>query len=191
MKNWSIYFNKHKQRKSREQTLRAILLCKVKEVALDLGAGNLIESKALLDAGFKKVVAVDNAPEAKEFVKDINDNRLEFRSTSFQEVDFITNEFDLINAEFALPFFGKEGFEDFFAKIKDSLKVGGVFTGQLFGERDGWNTPDSDLVFHTKNEAMSLLRGLQIIEFVEEEKDSSTVSGVAKHWHIFRFIAKR
>lgn len=191
MKDWSNYFKKHSNRKPKEQLIRALSFCKNKEVALDLGAGTLIETRAILDDGFKKVVAIDDAPDAEIFVKNFNDKRLDFKNISFQEYDFTINSFDFVNAEFALPFYGKETFDEFFKKIVFSLKPQGVFSGQLFGVNDSWNTSDSEIVFHTKDEVERLLSSVDVLEFKEEEKDAPSVSGVLKHWHIFHFIFRK
>ena len=100
-------------------------------------------------------------------------------------------KYDLISAQYALPFYGPKGFEEFIAKLISSLKVGGVFVGQFFGNRDGWNTPETNLAFQTREEAETLLRDLKIEGFTEEEKDGKTASGENKHWHVFHFIASK
>lgn len=160
-------------------------------MALDLGAGTLVESKFLLDSGFNKVVAVDSSPEIKKFAESINDDRLETLVNPFRDLVLSPDEFDLISAQYALPFYGPKGFDDFIVELVSSLKAGGVFVGQFFGERDGWNTPDSKLAFQTKEEAMALLKNLKVEEFIEEEKDGTTAAGEAKHWHVFHFIATK
>ena len=191
MQNWKIYYQKHSNREPREQLLKALSFCVNKENALDLGSGNLIESKAILDNGFKKVIAVDNEPEVKIFVENLNDKRLDFRNDPFQKYIFPEFFFDLINAEFALPFYGKENFLEFFNKINSSLRNKGIFTGQFFGVKDSWNKINSDLIFHTKKQVIDLLSIFEIIEFSEIEKDSLSASGEMKHWHIFNFIVKK
>lgn len=191
MKDWKKYFKYHESRKPREQLVQAVSFCKNKENALDLGAGTLIESKFLIKKGFKKVTAVDNALEVKIFAKKFNNKKLELKNISFQEYNFSKNTFDLINAQFALPFYGKKGFSGFIKKIKNSLKKNGIFVGQLFGKKDSSNNKKTELVFQTKKEALALLSDLKILEFKEEEKDGKTVSGKIRHWHIFHFIVKK
>lgn len=106
----------------------------------------------------------------------------------FQDLALSPETYDLISAQYALPFHGPEGFQDFIAKLVFSLKKDGVFVGQFFGDRDGWNTAESKLAFQTKEEALDLLKDLQIKEFVEEEKEAKTAAGEDKHWHVFHFI---
>ncbi len=194
---WKKYFRKNLKRKPRKQLIRAFSFCVNKENALDLGAGTLIESKFLIKKGFKNVVAVDNAPEVKKFVKNFNNKKLVFKNIPFQEYDFPKNTFDLVNSQFSLHLYGKNGFSTFIKKIKNSLKPKGIFVAQFLGVRDSWNgnlksaTQKADYVFQTKKEALGLLSGLKILEFKEEDEDGKTASGVKKHWHIFYFIARK
>ena len=194
---WKKYFKKHLKRKPREQLVRAFSFCTNKENALDLGAGTLIESKFLIKKGFKNVVAVDNAPEVKKFVKNFNNKKLVYKNISFQEYDYPKNTFDLINSQFSLHLFGKNGFNTFIKKIKNSLKPKGIFVAQFLGVKDSWNgnlksaTPKASYVFQTKKQALDLLSDLEILEFKEEDEDGKTILGVKKHWHIFYFIARK
>jgi tellurite methyltransferase len=189
MTDWSNYYTKHASRKPREQVVRAIELCTNKDSALDLGAGTLVESTFLLQSGFNKVIALDNSPEIKKFAEDLDPKHFSLEISTFQDFKFAENNFDLINAQYALPFHGPENFKEFIEKIKNSLKSGGVFVGQFFGINDSWNTSESKLEFQTKEEVLELLSGLKIVEFQEEKKDGKTAAGLDKHWHVFHFIA--
>ncbi len=188
MTDWQTYYSKHLSRPPRPILVRALSFCKNKGCALDLGAGTLVESKFLLDSGFEKVVSVDSSPEIKEFAKGIVDSRLEIKVSSFQDVELPEEYYDLITAQYALPFYGKEGFNNFFIKLLSSLKKEGVIVGQFFGERDGWNNADKNMTFQTKEEVLGLLHGLTLEEFVEEEKEGLIASGAQKHWHVFHFV---
>lgn len=191
MSKWKQYFKKHTKRKPREQLVRAISFCKNKETALDLGAGTLIESRFLIKKGFKYIVAIDNAPEVKKFAKNFKNKKLGFKNISFQKYTFPKKTFDLINAQFSLPFFGKKNFNSFMKKIAGSLKPKGVFVGQFFGKKDSWNDGRPELIFHTKKQVLSLLSDLKILEFIEKDGDGKTASGKLKHWHIFHVIAQK
>ncbi len=134
-------------------------------------------------------MAIDSSSEIENFAKAINDERLEVQVSAFQDLVLFPENYDLISAQYALPFYGPKGFEDFIQKLIDSLKPGGVFVGQFFGDRDEWNTGKKHLAFQTKEEALALLSGLKIEEFTEEEKEGTVASGEPKHWHVFHFIA--
>ncbi|OGI72155.1 hypothetical protein A3C60_02485 [Candidatus Nomurabacteria bacterium RIFCSPHIGHO2_02_FULL_37_45] len=189
MKNWKKYFKKQEGRKPREQLVRAVSLRKIRTNALDLGSGNFIESKYLAKK-FKSVIAMDSSLDIAKYNKGLN-RRIHFLNVPFQEVDFSQYRFDLINAQFSLPFYGKKGFNEFIEILIKSLKKDGIFVGQFFGVNDSWNKKDSELVFHTKNQVLNLFSKLKIVEFIEEEREGKTALGRPKHWHIFHFIARK
>jgi len=188
MTDWKTYYNQHLSRLPRPLLVKAISFCKTKDTALDVGAGTLIESKFLLDSGFKKVFAIDSSPEIKDFAQKINDPRLEAQVSSYQDLVLAPESYDLITAQYALPFHGPKDFKVFIDKLISSLKPGGVFTGQFFGDKDGWNAAGKNLAFQTTDEARELLKDLNVEEFTEEERDGTVASGEAKHWHVFHFI---
>ncbi len=187
---WEEYYKKHSKRKPREQLYRAISYCNKKNTALDLGSGNLIESKFLVENGFKKVVAIDSSSETMDFLDSSLKKKIILLIVPFKDYQFSLNTFDLVNAQYSLPFYGKEDFATFFNRIKSSLTKNGVFVGQFFGISDGWNTSESDLIFHTREDVLLLLKDFKIIEFFEEEKDGTTAKGDLKHWHVFHVIAQ-
>ncbi len=186
---WNKYYKNQEKRKPREQTVRAVSFVKNKNNALDLGSGNFIESKYLAKL-FKRVVAVDSASDAVLYAKKLNNN-INFINKSYKEVFLKKSYFDIVNAQYALPFLGKSGFIKFFKSIEISLKKDGVFVGQFFGIRDEWNTKDSLLVFHTKSQILKMLKNFQILEISEEEQARKTGLGEMKHWHVFHVIAKK
>jgi SAM-dependent methyltransferase len=190
MSKWQNYFIINKNRNPRAQLVRAVSCCKKRKDALDLGAGTLVESKFLIKRGFN-VIAVDDDPEAAVLAQKIKSNKLTFKNQSFRTLRLGNKKFDLINAEFSLPFHGNSGFNSFARKVIKSLRPGGIFTGQFFGVKDSWNSPQSNIAFHSKKQVLRLLSGLELIELTEKEKDEKTASGHLKHWHTFNFIARK
>jgi hypothetical protein len=71
------------------------------------------------------------------------------------------------------------------------VKIGGLFTGQLFGPNDSWNLPESGMNFHSRSDVERLLRGWTLLELTEEDCPGKTKLGEDKHWHIFHIIAQR
>ena len=190
MHTWEEYYKKHSKRKPRNQLSRSISYCDKKNMALDLGAGNLIESKFLIENGFKRVVAIDSSVKTIDFLNSSLKEKITLLIMPFQEYQFPLNTFDLVNAQYSLPFYGKEYFKDFFEKIKNSLGQNAIFVGQFFGINDSWNTKESDLIFHTKEDVLLLFKDFNIIEFLEEKKDGTTAMGDNKYWHVFHVIAQ-
>jgi tellurite methyltransferase len=159
--------------------------------ALDLGGGALQDSQYLLEKGFI-VLAVDfvkpsKLPKNKHFA---------FLKARFSKAFPAIDQYNLINAQFSLPFNGKSKaeFKKLWANINDSLVPGGVFTGQLFGNYDDWakNKYYGDVVFHSRKEVKQLLKGLEVLHFAEVERVGRVVGeSKLKHWHFFNIIARK
>lgn len=186
--SWETYFEDTKNRKPRRLLVDALEYVKHKKEALDLGSGALNDVCYLVSKDFKHITAVDCVPVAKDIIKYFPSNMVEYVISSFENFHFTSQKYDLINAQFSLPFSPKESFEKLFDTIISSLKPEGVIAGQFFGIRDEWNTGDKNKNFHTRDESMKLLSKLKIISFREEELDKPTAAGKMKHWHVFHFI---
>jgi hypothetical protein len=61
-----------------------------------------------------------------------------------------------------------------FTKLMASVKIGGLFTGQLFGPNDSWNLPENGMNFHSRSER---LRGWTLLELTEEDRPGKTKLG--------------
>jgi tellurite methyltransferase len=188
--SWKDYFAKTKDRGPRPLLLRAVPHVTRRDEALDLGAGALNDTRHLLQEGFKHVTAVDRGVVA--IPRTLPRSRFTYTRASFEDYRFPENTFDIVTAQFSLPFIRPAHFKAIFAKMKGSLVVGGIFTGQLFGERDEWNNSSRNMTFLAKRTIDGLLADMEVIELAEEEKDFPTVgSKQPKHWHLFHIIAKR
>jgi tellurite methyltransferase len=135
------------------------------------------------------VVAIDGEPEAiarlRARVGDQGD-RLETSVARFEEASW--PDAALVNSSFALPFCAPESFEAVWTRVRESLVSGGRFSGQLFGDRDGW-VGSRELTFHSRADAEALFEGFELERFDELEEDGQTALGDAKHWHVFHVIA--
>jgi tellurite methyltransferase len=171
--------------------LRAAALVARKEHALDAGAGALNATKYLLSAGFARVTALDAAPSAQQLAAELPPDRVNFVLSRFEDFDFPVEAYDLVNAEFSLPFIRAENFAAVFVRLLGSVRPGGLFTGQLFGPKDSWNVADSGMNFHTRAAVETLLRGFELVELEEEDHPGKTKLGDDKYWHIFHIIARK
>lgn len=184
--DWHAYQEATRDRAARPLLVRALSHVSAKNAALDLGAGAFGDTRALLDAGFARVVAIDR----KFYVAAPVSDRLEVVEKKFEEYEYPTDLFDLINAQYSLPFIARSDLARVWALILASLAPGGVIVGQFFGDRDSW-VGERGVTCLAKNEAEALLAPLEIIEFSEEEADGPTAAGQQKHWHVLHFIARR
>jgi len=167
--------------------LEAFPYIKNYENALDLGCGAFRDTRFLLEKGFV-VDAVDNSPNI-EWTGGVN-NKLKFYPTSFSEFTYLKNKYDLINAQYSIPFCDPADFKQVWSEIVSSLKVGGVFAGQLFGTEDGF-APDKKMTFLNKQDVEVLFQDYKVHTFVEAKRTSKTATSREKFWHIFDVIAEK
>ncbi len=193
--DWEPYYeqiagDKH----SRSLEIAVTKLCKEKGEALDIGAGNLRDTKFLLENGFE-VTAVDPSPTSIEYASKLNNASLTMIQDKIGGYTFPENHFVLVNAQSILFHLPKERFDSVMENIRKSLRSGGVFCGDFLGTSDEWNKPESNKTFLTKEQIEDLLKGFDIKMLKETEKDAnfaySVVQGTneTKHWHYIKVIA--
>lgn len=196
MTDWAAYYAKTGGRPPRKTLLFALDRFDAEgdarsQFAVDLGAGGGRDTIAMLDRGWH-VLAIDAAPDAAETLRSRADlpegAELETRVARFEDADWPSC--DLVNSSFALPLCPPDMFPKVWQKIIASLKPGGRFAGQLYGDKDSWAGREG-MTFLTCDEAEALLKGLEVELFEEEEDDSTTPRGEAKHWHVFHIVARK
>lgn len=167
----------------------------IRGVAADLGSGDGRDAVELLRRGWR-VIAVDSEPVALERLRTREDlppeARLDLRGEKFEVADW--GKVELVNSSFALPFCPPPAFPALWQKIDTSIVSGGRFAGQLCGPRDSWAERGMDnlpITFHDEASARGLFANYAIERFDEEETDSITPRGEAKHWHLFHIVARK
>jgi len=159
-------------------------------LALDLGCGAGRDSLALLRAGWK-VVALDRDPEAlcalQEQAAAYAPGALTALCRTFEDAAPLPTV-DFINASFALPFCRPEAFADFWMRITQALRQGGLFTGHFFGPRDDW--AKKGLSIHSQDQLRRQFKRWELLALKEFDYDGKTAMGRAKHWHMFEVIAR-
>jgi SAM-dependent methyltransferase len=171
--------------------------------AIDLGCGTGRDTAELLRRGWR-VLAVDSQAEALEQLvarlePGVDTGRLETLQSRFEDAAW--PEADLVTSSFALPFCDPERFPSVWERITESLRPGGRFCGQLFGDRDEWaarppeafagtSSPPA-ITFHTRAEVEDLLSGLEVEYLREIDEDGQTAVGDRKRWHHFHIVARK
>ena len=216
LSGWPEYFKNHENREPRPQLALAIESSEAdsqplsSKQALDIGAGNLIESKALLEAGFDLVTATDSSSYSEEasgaLERDYNDfandiNRFSFYKLRNEELaDKISpNSVDLVVSYYALPFTRPHEFARLWQSLESALKPGGVMSVTLFGDNDGWATETNaggekryqGMTFHSREQVEVLLGKMEDVDITEREYDSVNTNGDAKHWHVYDVQARK
>lgn len=186
--NWKDFYQITKDHPAWPRLIRAVALSGKSGDALDLGCGAGRDTRYLLAQGFL-VTAVDREAASLALLTNSPSEHLRPVKSSFE--DFSFEHYDLVNAHFALPFTNKKHFSGVFARLKASLKPGGIFVGQFFGVNDTWNIPDTTMTFLTREQTLKELEGLEILELEEEDQDGATANGTPKHWHVYHIIARK
>lgn len=159
-------------------------------VALDLGCGDGVETRALAEGGWR-VLAVDADPSVAERVavglSPDAAERVETRRASFEELGELP-PLDLAYAGFALPFCAPDRFPYLWAELRGALTSGGLFAGEFFGPHDEWfGRPGMN--FHDRAGVEAMLAGMDILHLAEEDRPGMSFDG-PKHWHVFHVIAQ-
>lgn len=191
MSPWTSYYTATANGGPRETLLQALASWTAPPgIALDLGCGTGRDTFVLLEQGWQ-VHAVDAEAEAlgllRQRISDAWQIRLETHQARLETVELPSS--DLINASFALPFCEPARFPNLWERISAAVRPGGLFCGQLFGERDSWASKGVTLV--KAAELQQLLHGWEVLLQLEEEEDGHTPIGRPKHWHIHHLVLRR
>lgn len=155
--------------------------------ALDVGAGAGRDTAYLLDHGWR-VTAIDSSPSAIKAVERLARHNLSVVAIRME--DFVPSAYDLVNAQYSLPFIAPEQFSATVRRLRDSVRPGGVLAATFFGKRDEWNVAGTNLTFSTRSEVEQLFQGWDVIELTEVEEDGRVATGSPKHWHVYHLIAR-
>jgi SAM-dependent methyltransferase len=191
--HWAAYNARQPGRLPRELLLRALQLAgpAAGRTAVDLGCGAGIETKALLDAGWR-VYAIDGEPSTESrLLRTIGGrhDRLTVRVTPFGELTGPLPPADLVYAGYSLPYQARDAFEELWQRIRSAVNPGGLLAVNIFGDRDEWAT-DERMTFLTEAEVRSLTDGWEILHW-QEEDESGQAFGAPKHWHVFDITVRR
>ncbi|NJM73275.1 MAG: class I SAM-dependent methyltransferase [Scytonema sp. RU_4_4] len=202
-RDWSAYYNAVVGRPPRDTLLEALARFDTESLnqnetpvlhsrfAVDLGCGEGRDTVELLRGGWR-VLAIDGEAEAIARLlerPDLNHQLLETRVVLFQDI-VLPESVDLVNASFSLPFCPPKSFPSLWEKIVSSLRSGGRFCGQLFGNHDSWAIYTS-MNHHTRQQLEILLQPFEIEMLQEEDHPGKTAIGEEKHWHIFHIVARK
>lgn len=163
-------------------------------LAIDIGCGTGRDTLELLRRGWR-VLALDGVSSAiqrmldrPEFAPFRDDDRLDPRIVAFEDMSLPPCE--LINVSYTLPFCSPAQFKALWPKIVKSIRRGGRFAGQFFGEQDDWaNLPDR--THHTRDTIETLLNDFDIEHFETELYGPNPDSMHPKRWHIFHVVARK
>ena len=192
--DWVGYYDEQGEREPRDVLLQVLAMFDDdgrRGLAVDLGCGQGVDSAELLRRGWE-VIAIDATEEGirrlRRRVPDGDAPRLRTVVSRMEDTDVPTA--DLIYASFSLPFCRPAVFPRLWSDIREAIRPGGRFAGELFGDRDTWASTEEDMTFFDIASARALFDGMELESFVEEENDDQGWDEM-KHWHVFHAIARR
>src|SRR5579862_1743646 len=192
---WANYYRANADRPPRELLRLTLSYFDTSDAdvrtAIDLGCGAGNETAALLKQGWR-VLAIDNQPEAlarlQSRVSPEENVRLKTQRTSFEQMRL--PQADLVWAGLSLPFCPPEHFDAVWTQVVASIRTGGIFAGDFFGDNHVW-ADNRHMTFHTLEQVKALFTSLSIEYFLEEEGTKRTVMQGMQHWHGFSVIARK
>ncbi len=190
-RNWQAYYDAVRDRPPRKTILTALNEFTTPGMAIDLGCGDGRDTIEMLRQNWA-VLAIDKEPDAIARLlahPNINTLQLTTQIIGFEDLQ-LTQQVNLINASFSLPFCSPDAFPSLWNQIYNSLVPDGRFCGHLFGNRDSWC--DSELInCFTRPQIETLLKPYQIELLEEEEHPGKTPLGEDRDWHIFHIVARK
>ena len=174
---WSDYYEENEGREPRELLLEVLGTFSEPGRAVDLGCGAGIDTLAMLRRGWR-VFATDAEDEAIARLLGRIPSELErsLRTQVSPMEDVELPASDLVLASFSLFFCDPARFPVVWGRIGGALVGGGVFVGQLLGDRDTW-APDDDISSFTEAQARALFDGWAIERFDEQDEDGDACDG--------------
>lgn len=101
---------------------------------------------------------------------------------------------DCFYSSLTLSFLSKKDLYNLWGHIITKLDKGTIIGINIFGDRDEWYRETVDMTFMNKEEFMSLFSNLTVLEFLEIEKQGTSMGTngqpTSKKWHIFECIAR-
>jgi membrane dipeptidase len=185
---WRRYFDRAGL-DPRETLLAAMRAFAAPGLAVDLGCGTGRDTLELLRGGWS-VIAIDREQEAIDRLRvaaSATDGRLTTAVARIEDAGW--PQCDLVNASFVLPFVRADRFAEVWERIVESLRPGGRFCGQLFGDHDAW--AGSGIVVQTRAEVEQLLAPFEVERLDEVDEEGTTVVGNRKHWHLYHVVARK
>lgn len=193
VRRWAAYYRSTARRPPRELLLQALNHIEWehrparRRTAIDLGFGAGNDTLELLRRGWR-VVAIDAEPAAARFLARRVPARQKVSLTCLvapmEELEL--PHADLIYASFSLPFCSPAHFRRLWSSIRGSLRPGGHFAGQLFGDHDEWRG-ERQLCFHSVKQVRRLAQGFKVELLREVAEEGRSFDG-PKRWHYFDLI---
>lgn len=167
---WDTFIVSTRQNSPRELYLEAIEMVPPGARCLDIAAGGLADSRDMLKRNYN-VVAFDSSVAFIKAADDIDCGSFSATCSRMEDYNYGIEQFDYINAMFALPFINSKKFNETFKKIVKSLKPHGIFAFHLFGPDDAI-VAKTKVATHSREQVEQLVKPYNVIKLKEIKKAS-------------------
>lgn len=192
--DWKEFIKNSSKLKPRKTLAQAVEKVDNFGNALDFGAGGLRDTRYLKRFPFNKIDALDSNEEALAIYKRMrNADKVDVFIGEFNDFEYKENYYDIINAQYSLPYIEKSSFNSVLEKLKNSLTLGGVFVGNFFGVNDAWNNGEhTDMTFLSRTEAEEVFKDFETLLIKElEYNKKDPIDGEVAKWHVIEFIVRK
>jgi hypothetical protein len=170
------------------------------KIAIDLGCGCGVDVAHLIDHKWR-VIGIDSQPLAsktmkKAFPSQFSNSNFRFVNSEIEKLDYekILCEWQkptLLNAQFSLSFVKPDLFPKFWEKATQTIATGGIFCGNFFGRRHGFNIRhNAQYTFLTNRQIIALFKDKFEIVYINE-MDLERTEFIDARFHYFDFIVKK
>lgn len=180
MSKWQQYHEKVGD-KPNSLVVQAVEEIVGRQAALDLGAGNLRDSKYLLSKGFARVIAIDHLPNSREFLVD----GIDFHVSAIDSWEIAPGFFDLIICCNTLFFIDSQCIRQLFVNVLKGLSTGGIFACNVLGKDDDWVLVDNLSSFN-REQLLSLCNGFKLIRIEDIHYNDGQ-----KNWHTWNLVVRK
>jgi SAM-dependent methyltransferase len=195
-RHWRSYYRWTSKRPPRELLLQTLNhldwegRVRRRREAIEIGFGAGTDALELLRRGWR-VLAIDGQETAARFLARRVPPRLRPSLTTVVAPmeGLELPPADLVYASFSLPFCAPSRFSELWKNIRTSLRPGGHFAGQLFGDHDEW-AGNRDFTFCRRADVERLAHGFKVELLRETVEDGMSFRG-PKHWHYFDLILEK
>jgi SAM-dependent methyltransferase len=194
---WDKYYKNKMYLPPRDLVVKVVDSLPFFRTALDLGCGVGNETAFLIVSGWN-VWAIDSEPKAIEILNRRNDiitfDKLWTIVSKFEDLNWNSlPQFDLVCANYSLPFCNPDRFDDVWASIKMKINTHGMFAGHFFGiNHQGFSDSEmKNMNFWTREQLLEIFGDFEIEYFNEIEKDGTSGTGMKCHTHTFEIIAQK
>ncbi len=154
--------------------------------ALDLGAGNLRDSRYLKRSGFERVVAVDRSEDSIPYAAE----GIELTIKPIEKYRPAKGVFDLIVSCNTLFFLRNMEVEQLLQTMHKALRPNGIIAFNVLGNDDPWSTDPKKSAF-SKAEVLALTQRFKTETFDEVRADRTNAIGGSKFWHHWVLVLRK